>query len=75
MVRTLEQYKNQTSFLLAGCQCRETIGWSVVKTFMRVLPNGGPYSRGASELQYETEAPIWHPLQHDSSLIPRQKCS
>ena len=55
-VKTLEQYKNQTSFLLAGCQCCDTIGWSVVKTFMRVmLPNRRIHSRRGKGFRPETE--------------------
>src|SRR5258705_118446 len=57
MVRTLEQYKNQTSFLLAGCQCCDTIGWSVAKTFMRVMPpNVRTQARPARDVEHVTRA-------------------
>jgi hypothetical protein len=41
-VRTLEQYKDQRSFFVEGRQCWETSGWSVVKTFMRVMVPNAP---------------------------------
>ena len=36
--RMLQQYEKQALFLVAGHECCETIGWSVVKTFMGVMP-------------------------------------
>jgi len=36
--RMLQQYEKQALFLVVGHECCDTIGWSVVKTFMGVMP-------------------------------------